>query len=110
MMKNMDLYYRTSLLKEMLEVAERINRKRISDEQNKEKIRSLIKTLNQSSILHFYDRGLINRLLTSWQKVAEQRVQPDCENVAIVFKSIEIPADIVKPIFKVTVLVILHSD
>ena len=103
---NMDNYMRYRFIAEALNTASEINRKLQQQRHFEARKKGLLQTIENSQMLQFYDKSLITRFVSDWQQLAEQLKRPECERIQIKFKSIEIPDDIVKPIFRIYVLVV----
>ena len=67
--------------------------------------KSRLQLLQNSKLLRFYDKSLANRFLSDWHRLSEKLKRPDSQRIQILFKSIELPAQIVKPTFKIFVMV-----
>lgn len=93
------------LISTALEKAKKVYEKTQHDNAIQKRKRELVQALENSSILFFYDKSLVNRLLSDWQNLSEKLKRPDSQRIQIIFKSIEIPYTIIKPTFKIVVLV-----
>lgn len=65
----------------------------------------IIGLLDSIKFIKNYDKICVNLLMKTWAELAEMRGLPDRETIRITFGGIEIPNTVIKPIFRVFVLV-----
>ena len=82
-----------------------INNQKQEDDMNKVRRKNQVEMLERLFVIRSYDSTCVEMLTNSWAKVAKIRGNPDKQTLHIVFSGLEVPAHVIKPIFKVTIMV-----